>query len=154
MFKNLERKQIEKVIKENIIARLGCHADRETYVVPISYAYDGEYLYARSFEGMKISMMRKNPKVCVRNNERYGRLEVRYNLGYIRGAFRRKRSEKAFKKLTSRILQEVSSDMVKFTEEWPFEPKDYNKVEGVVYRIHVTKKTGRLEMLDPELFRH
>lgn len=49
MFKNLESKQIEKVISENIIARLGCHADGETYVVPISYAYDGKYLYVRSF---------------------------------------------------------------------------------------------------------
>lgn len=68
MFKILESQQIEKVISENIIARLGCHADDETYVVPISYAYDGKYLYARSFAGIKITMMRKNPKVCLQIN--------------------------------------------------------------------------------------
>lgn len=156
MFKNLESKQIEKVIKENIIARLGCHAEGETYVVPISYAYDGDYLYGRSFEGMKISMMRKNPKVCLQIETMKDMADWKSVI--IWGTFEELTNEEdrktALTKLTSRVLPEVSSDMVKFTEEWPFEPQDFNQVEGVVYRILVTKKTGRLEMLDPELFRH
>src|SRR5436190_15863018 len=56
--------QIEEVIKGQIVGRIGCHADGLTYVVPVSYAYDGDYIYSRTFEGMKINMMRRNPDVC------------------------------------------------------------------------------------------
>ena len=156
MFKELNSGQIEQVISENIIARLGCSADGEIYVVPISYTYDGSYIYARSFEGMKVSMMRKNPKVCLQIDTMKDMADWKSVI--IWGTFEELTNEEdkkmALTKLTSRPLPEVSSDMVKFTEEWPFAPKDYSQVKGVVYRILVTKKTGRLEMLDPELFRH
>ena len=56
--------QIEEVIKGQIVGRIGCHANGMTYVVPVSYAYDGDYIYVRTFEGLKLDMMRKNPKVC------------------------------------------------------------------------------------------
>ena len=52
MFQNLNEEQIESVISENIVCRLGCHADDKTYVVPVSYAYDGKYIYVRTFEGL------------------------------------------------------------------------------------------------------
>lgn len=38
MLKNLSKEQIEIVISENIVGRLGCHADGKTYAVPVSYA--------------------------------------------------------------------------------------------------------------------
>ena len=156
MFKNLDSKDIESVISENIIGRLGCHADGETYVVPISYAYDGDYLYARSFDGLKISMMRKNPEVCFQMDTMKDMADWKSVI--IWGTFEELTNEEdritAITKLTSRTLPEISSEMVKFTKEWPFPPKDYTRVEGVVYRILITKKTSRLEMLDPELFRH
>lgn len=64
MLGKLESKQIEKVLNNNIVGRIGCHADGTTYVVPISYAYDGTYIYGRTMEGMKVNIMRKNPNVC------------------------------------------------------------------------------------------
>lgn len=64
MFENLDNTEIEEVISNNFIGRLGCQANGKVYVVPISYAYDSNYIYARTFEGMKISMMRNNPNVC------------------------------------------------------------------------------------------
>lgn len=41
MSKVLNEKQLEKVISENIVVRLGCNADVATYIVPVSHAYDG-----------------------------------------------------------------------------------------------------------------
>jgi nitroimidazol reductase NimA-like FMN-containing flavoprotein (pyridoxamine 5'-phosphate oxidase superfamily) len=64
MFGTLNNEEIEQVFYNNIIGRIGCHADGKTYVVPISYAYDGDCIYAHTYEGMKISIMRKNPEVC------------------------------------------------------------------------------------------
>ena len=37
---------------------------KQTYVVPVTYAYDGEAIYAHSLEGLKLALMRKNPHVC------------------------------------------------------------------------------------------
>src|SRR5689334_23317934 len=64
MFGKLTPVEVEEILRHEYIGRLGCHADDVTYVVPISYAYDGVYIYGRTFDGMKVNMMRKNPKVC------------------------------------------------------------------------------------------
>lgn len=60
----LDNNELEVVLNNALIGRIGCHADDTTYVVPMSYAFDGEYIYGHANEGMKIRMMRKNPKVC------------------------------------------------------------------------------------------
>ena len=46
------------------MGRIGCYADNEIYVVPITYAYQDGFIYAHSKEGKKVQMMRQNPKVC------------------------------------------------------------------------------------------
>ncbi|MBK5270705.1 MAG: pyridoxamine 5'-phosphate oxidase family protein, partial [Bacteroidia bacterium] len=61
MFENLSPVEIETVLQNQIIGHLGCHSDGLTYIVPISYAYDGEYIYCHTYEGKKLEMMRKNP---------------------------------------------------------------------------------------------
>jgi nitroimidazol reductase NimA-like FMN-containing flavoprotein (pyridoxamine 5'-phosphate oxidase superfamily) len=60
----LPRDAIDELLGEEVVGRIGCHADGETYVVPVIYAYDGEAFYAYSIEGKKIRMMRENPDVA------------------------------------------------------------------------------------------
>jgi uncharacterized protein len=64
MLGELNDGQIEMVLHQGTIGRIGCHADGRTYVVPVTYAYDGEAVYAHSAEGVKLQIMRKNPQVC------------------------------------------------------------------------------------------
>ena len=64
MVGDLKPSEIETILHHNIIGRIGCHAFGKTYVVPITYAYDGAKVYAHSRLGMKIHMMRENPHVC------------------------------------------------------------------------------------------
>jgi uncharacterized protein len=64
MVGELSAGEIEDVLRENVIGRIGCHAFGSTYVVPITYAYDGRHVYAHSANGMKLTMMRENPRVC------------------------------------------------------------------------------------------
>ena len=155
MFGTLNNKQIEKVISENVFGRMGCHADGETYVVPISYAYDGKCIYFRSFEGLKLSMMRKNPKVCFQVDTIKDMAD--WDSVIVWGTFEELTSEEdrtmGLKKLMARHLPAVSGEMVKFSTEWPFPTSDYTQIEGVIYRIRITKKSGRSEMLDPEMYR-
>jgi len=60
----LSRDGIDELLAEELVGRIGCHADGETYVVPVIYVYDGGAFYAYSIEGKKIRMMRANPDVA------------------------------------------------------------------------------------------
>lgn len=65
MLGELSRKDIQEILRSHAIGRLGCHARGLTYVVPISYVYDGaNAIYFHSLDGLKIQMMRENPRVC------------------------------------------------------------------------------------------
>ena len=60
----LTHDEIEQLLMRASIGRIGCRADNRMYVVPITYAYDGEAVYAHSADGLKIRTMRANPNVC------------------------------------------------------------------------------------------
>jgi len=65
MLGELSRKDIQEILARHAIGRLGCHARGLTYVVPVSYVYDGaSAIYFHSLDGLKIQMMRENPHVC------------------------------------------------------------------------------------------
>lgn len=156
MFGTLSNKQMLDVISNGIVGRLGCHADGKTYVVPISYAYHDGYIYFRTFEGMKISMMRKNPDVCFQVDRMDHMADWQSVIVWgifeeITDATERK---KGLEILLKRMLPKVVSETVKFTSEWPFPPTDdLNKIEGIVFRIHISEMTGRSEKLDADLYR-
>jgi nitroimidazol reductase NimA-like FMN-containing flavoprotein (pyridoxamine 5'-phosphate oxidase superfamily) len=57
--------EIEAFLASEVVVRIGCHAGEVTYVVPVAYAYHEGALYSFSHEGMKLELMRKNPRVCV-----------------------------------------------------------------------------------------
>src|SRR5690606_3630448 len=60
----LTDKQIDHVLNSQIIGRLGSCVGDKIYIVPVSYVYHEGYIYVRAKEGMKVEMMRQNPKVC------------------------------------------------------------------------------------------
>ena len=61
--------EIEAFLREQRIARLGCHAGGETYIVPVIYAYGDGAVVSVTQEGRKIAMLRENPRVCVEIDE-------------------------------------------------------------------------------------
>lgn len=154
MFGKLNNAQIEQVIADNFIGRLGCHADGKTYVVPISYAYDGQFIYARTFEGLKISMMRKNPKVCFQIDEMENMANWKSVVTW--GTFEELKDEternEGLQKLIARMLPEIASETVKISPQWPFPTDDFSKIKGIIFRIRVTEKTGRFEMIDVKTY--
>jgi len=46
-------------------AHLACSRDDEPYVVPVHYAFDGEYVFIYTTEGKKSGILDSNPKVCL-----------------------------------------------------------------------------------------
>jgi nitroimidazol reductase NimA-like FMN-containing flavoprotein (pyridoxamine 5'-phosphate oxidase superfamily) len=61
---DLSRDEVDELLRTQFVARIGCAAGGEIYVVPIIYAYDGEAFYVASVEGRKVEMMRAEPRVC------------------------------------------------------------------------------------------
>ena len=64
MLGELNELEIERLLEQQRIGRIGCHADGLTYIVPINYVYQDGCIYAHSGPGKKIEMLDKNPQVC------------------------------------------------------------------------------------------
>ncbi len=70
MIKKLSEESSREFLREHSTARLGCILDSgEPYVVPVVYLYRDDSIYIHSLEGLKISAMRKNPKICLQTDE-------------------------------------------------------------------------------------
>jgi uncharacterized protein len=67
--RELSRAEIDDFLRSQRIARLGCHGDGVTYVVPLIYAYEEGAVVAVTTEGRKTAMLRDNPRVCVEVDE-------------------------------------------------------------------------------------
>lgn len=69
MIQRLSQSECLDLIGRSRLARLGCAADGQPYVVPMHYVSDGVVLYSASTFGRKIETMRANPSVCVEIDE-------------------------------------------------------------------------------------
>lgn len=59
------RDLIDKVIAQAQVCRLGLCKDNMPYVVPVSFGYDGAFIYFHSArEGMKLDYLASNNRVC------------------------------------------------------------------------------------------
>jgi hypothetical protein len=67
--RELSAGEIAEFLRDQRIARLGCHAGGETYVVPLIYAYEDGAVVAVTTEGRKTAMLRENPRVCIEVDE-------------------------------------------------------------------------------------
>lgn len=57
--------ECRKALTEASHGRLGCVRDNRPYIVPIYFAFDGDYIYGFTTLGQKIEWMRSNPYVCL-----------------------------------------------------------------------------------------
>ena len=147
MIGKLSTHEIDVVIKQQVIGRLGCHADDITYVVPISYAYDGDYIYSHTLEGMKLDIMRKNPKVCFQVDamDNMANWQSVIAWGEFEELREKEMRDEALQKLVNRVLPMISSETTHLSPQWPFPSKDIGSIKGIVFRIRIKEKTGRFE---------
>jgi nitroimidazol reductase NimA-like FMN-containing flavoprotein (pyridoxamine 5'-phosphate oxidase superfamily) len=143
----LNETEVEEVLRKQFIGRIGCHSGEHVYVVPVSYAYDGKYIYVRTFEGKKVDILRKNPMVCFEVDESYNMADWKSVIGW--GKFEEltntEERNKALRILIDRQLPLLSSDTSHIGDIWPFPPEDLTTIKGVVFRIWLKEKTGRYE---------
>ena len=153
MFGHLTNKEIEQVLTSQLIGHLGCHAEGLTYVVPVSYAYDGEHVYGHAVEGLKLALMRLNPKVCFQVDTMQDMANWQSVVAW--GEFEELRDEHlrdlAFALLNNRKIPSNSSETMHLTPHWPFRSDDSSSVGGIFFRISLVQKTGRFERNDVKM---
>lgn len=140
--------EIEQLLETQLVARLGCHAEGRTYVVPVTYAYDGASIYVQSADGMKVRMMVQNPLVCIEVDQiddlahwrsviAWGRFEPLF------GA----EASAALERLRARLEKLVVSQTTPGAETLAAGERRLTRGNGhaSIYRIHLFEKTGRFE---------
>ncbi len=148
MLGELNEVQIESLLKQQVIGRLACHADGITYIVPINYVYDGENIYSHSAEGKKIEMMRKNPEVCFEVDE----IEnvFKWKSAIVWGRFEEitdlDEKQQAMQGIIHRIMPFANNPTDHPSHGITANEYDIGtSVDLIVYKIVITKKTGRFE---------
>ncbi len=142
MLGDLTKREIIDFIEKQSIGRLGCHADGETYIVPINYVSRENAIYAHSGKGKKIDMMRKNPNVCFQIDE-------------IKDTFRWKSVIVwgTYEELTGverqQAMQGIMQRIMSFTDANAKEPSHAidpaHHHDIVVYKININEGTGKFE---------
>ena len=140
--------EIEDLLRTEVVVRLGCHAEGRTYVVPVTYAYDGNALLVQSADGLKVRMMHQNPLVCVevdhidnlanwRSVIAWGRFEELFGFDATAALARLR------ERLQPLMVSETSPAAETLTDGET--PVRSGNGHASVYRIRLFEKTGRFE---------
>ena len=148
MLGKLNSTEIEEVLTNQIIGRIACHANNMSYIVPISYAYDGESVYARTYEGLKINLMRENPNVCFQTDimENMANWKSVIAWGEFKELTEDSERNVGIQKLMARKIEGIASETVKLSPIWPFASDEHSdEIDGIIFCIRLGEKTGRFE---------
>src|SRR5665213_667913 len=139
--------QIINVLSSQAMGRLACTDGKHPYVVPVTYAYDGKYIYGQANEGTKLKILRKNPHVCFEVDMMTDM--ANWQCVLVFGEFEELKSEEAKKArdfLFSRVFTLMTSSTIHAHEHQVTEElDDSNRVKHIMYRIKIGKTSGRFE---------
>jgi nitroimidazol reductase NimA-like FMN-containing flavoprotein (pyridoxamine 5'-phosphate oxidase superfamily) len=144
MIGTLTPAEIDDLLETETVARLGCHADGRTYVVPITYAYDGRNVLGHSAEGRKIWMMRANPSVCIEVDRMFNPANWRSVIAW--GVYEELTGDEARTAMETLVerFRAFRTSMLALPHNG-HGAFDLSRPKAVVYRIRLTEKSGRYE---------
>jgi nitroimidazol reductase NimA-like FMN-containing flavoprotein (pyridoxamine 5'-phosphate oxidase superfamily) len=148
MLRALNDTQIEDLLKEQLIGRIGCHSAELMYIVPVNYVYEGGNIYCHSAKGMKIDMMRENAQVCFEVDHIKDMTNWQSVIAW--GKFEEisdmDEKQQVLQKLSDRITPYILDDSVTPEHGFVDEESDVGTtIELIMYKIIISKKTGRFE---------
>lgn len=148
MLGELTPEQINAVLFSEVVGRVGCYSESRTYVVPITYVFDGDAVYAHSAEGLKIKMMRANPHVCFQVDQRDNLANWRSVVAWgVYEELHGKEALDALQLLVARLMPLVTSETLGLPDHLSLATAKAvaDAPKTVIYRIRLTERTGRFE---------
>jgi nitroimidazol reductase NimA-like FMN-containing flavoprotein (pyridoxamine 5'-phosphate oxidase superfamily) len=133
----LTDEEIEQQLRRQQIGRLGVTGAGRVYIFPVSYGYDGAFIYGHSQLGLKIHLMRQHPEVCFEVEEVESPAQWRTVLTHGR-----------FEELWDQPSRDIA--FARIADQGNLSPPSLAPYAGrsetlIMYRIRVTEKTGRFE---------
>ena len=139
---NLSEHEVMDLFKENHLGHLGCQKDGEVYVIPITYAFEDNYIYSHSKDGKKIEMMKRNPNICLQ-------VEKVYDLFHWKSAIAWGNFEQLKGEMASQGMRVLVKKLIKLRhiERAPSLEVDFEAMleSTIIYRFRVDKSSGRYE---------
>lgn len=139
--------QIQNVLCSQMVGRIACTDGKIPYIVPVTYTYDGTYIYCQTDEGAKLKILRKNPNVCFE-------VDIVSNISnwqcvIVSGKFeelKKKDAEDARRILYDNVFTLLTERIV-HSHEHAVETTldDNNRVKNIMYRIRIEKISGRFQ---------
>lgn len=147
MIGELNYNQIKNVLSSQAVGRLACSDGKQPYIIPVTYAYDGKHVYGQVIEGTKLKLLRKNPKVCFEVDMIINMANWQSVLVY--GVFeelKNTEAKRAREFLFDRVFPLMTSSTIHpFGHEEKGKVNDSTRIKPVMYRIKISKITGRFE---------
>jgi uncharacterized protein len=147
MLGELNETEIRNVLTSQALGRLACTDGKQPYIVPVTYNYDGTYIYGQTNLGTKLNLLRKNPNVCFEVDIMTDMSNWKSVLVF--GKFEELKSEEAVearKTLYNSLFSLMTSSTIHLHEHGGnVATDDTNSARQVMYRIKIKKITGRFE---------
>ncbi len=131
---------IDALLRSALVGRIACcaHDGGRPYLVPIPFGYDGEAVYSISGPGRKLDIMREQPAVAFEVDEAIA--EDRWRSVVADGEF---------EEITDPVERDRAIRIVA-----PSNGVASVTPASVVYRIRLTRTSGRFEVPDHEAAAH
>lgn len=148
MLGTLNSRQIDQVLRSEVVGRLGCTADGKVYITPISYVYDGECIYAHSADGMRLRMLRAHPQVCfqvdhIENLANWVSVVVWGEFEELTGDAEKEAMRLFLERMEPMLVSETAISPHRAPAGVP--ALDLQGQLMVFYRIRLTERSGRFE---------
>jgi nitroimidazol reductase NimA-like FMN-containing flavoprotein (pyridoxamine 5'-phosphate oxidase superfamily) len=150
MMGKLTATEIQEVLTKNTLGRIGCNNGVNTYIIPVNYVYDGKYIFCHSQPGMKIQIMRQNPKVCFEVDEiiHFSNWKSVVVLGEYQELIKERDRYNAMQFFISKMLRVKINETAKPDEIYanPASTSAFMQTaKPIIYRIFIEETSGRFE---------
>lgn len=139
-----DREAIDSIIGRSSVCRLGMSDNGQPYIVPLSFGYDGRFLYVHAaVDGRKVDILKRNNRVCfefdrleeVTSSEQACNWSMRYESVIGFGVAEKVEAADAKKAALNCIMRQYSSSDWTFTEQ--------SVSATAVYCISIEEITGK-----------
>lgn len=146
MLTHLSDDVINHMLTNQWYGRLGCAVGNDVLVVPVTYLYDGHFIYGHTREGTKTKLMRQNPNVCLEIDEVVS--PTHWRSVVVHGRFEELTGEErteVLHRLGPRTAPFFADEVPARTDGQRNSSVPTTLPPTVVYRIRISRKSGRAE---------
>jgi nitroimidazol reductase NimA-like FMN-containing flavoprotein (pyridoxamine 5'-phosphate oxidase superfamily) len=145
----IDKSHAEVFLQTHHIGRLACSVDDRPYIVPVTYVYDDGYIYGHTNDGLKLEMLRRNPRVAfevddITNHRRWRSVVCSGRFEELEGEEMAKALDLMISRLTPLSQESGVLESLGLTDDVAQQIK-LRPTKGATYRIAIDEISGRYD---------